>query len=193
MVARELLMFQMKERLDSYTAMLDRQCTMVDLKSQRQSIPLQRSLVDTRSYAAALMEKGENKLRRCTSLEELPPYGLYEGVTWRELRPDIERIKSDYRPEKVRARKNQRLLREGTKEGRILPQHEVPFKFHDLMTRKYDPDTGRFVTRDSNMRPGFDLIGNLLPPLKNERNLVTLHAQPQAPMQRSLTYYGARW
>ena len=185
--------FQMKERLDAYTSMLDRQCSMVDLKAQRQAVPLQRALVDTRSYAVALAEKGESNLRKCSSLEELPPYGLYEGVTWRELRGDIERIKSDYRPEKIRARHNQQLLRHGAKQGRILPQHEVPFKFHQLMTRKYDEEKERFATRDSNLRPGFNRIGNVLPPIAPDRNIVTLRAEPQASMQRSLTYYGARW
>ena len=182
----------MKDRLDAYQSMLSRQASMADLKIQRQSVPLQRALVDTRSYAVALAERGESNIRKWKSLEDLSPYGVYEGSTYRDLKPQIERVKEDYRPAKIRARINQDLLRDGPRKRRILPQEAVPFKFDALMTRKYDHEKERFASRDSSVRSGYDGFRPVLPAIAKERNLVTLEMQPQH-MQRSLTYVGARW
>ena len=182
----------MKERLDSYQAMLDRQASMADLKVQRQSVPLQRSLVDTRSYAVALAERGESNMRKWKSLDDLSPFGVYEGTTYRDLRSEIERVKEDYRPEKIRARKNQQLLQDGPRKGRILPQARVPFKFASLMTRKYDHGKQRFASRHSSVNSDCEDLRGVLPVISKERNLVTLQMKPQQ-MQRSVTYVGTRW
>lgn len=183
---------QMKGRLDSYHNMLDRQATFTDLKIQRQSVPLQRSLVDTRSYAVALAERGETNMRKWKSLDDLSPFGVYEGSTYRELRQEIERVKEEYRPEKIRARKNQQLLQDGPRKGRILPQARVPFKFDALMSRKFDHEKERFVSRGSSLRSGCSDLPGILPAISKERNLVALQMQQPQQMQRSLTYVGTR-
>lgn len=174
---------------------MTRQSTLTEIKTRRQSIPIENKLVDTRAYYYALKEREKTKLLECeatgTDVADLP-YGVYEGATQRELRYEIDGIIKENQPEKVRERQTKQMLREGRKTGRLLEQKKVLSKFDSMMSRKYDPRKGRLLKKNEVASVSSRDTGRLyLPPMPVERSLMNLNSRKsyvRTGLTRSVTY-----
>lgn len=144
---RDVDVLQAREVYQLYENMLTRQSTIVETKTRRHKIPYQHRLEDTLCYRKALDQAGLETER--TTLSDSPPYGLYRGLTRRDLREEIETVRVKNQPEYRRRKETAAILREGSKVGKLIDQQAVVGKFDDIFQKKYDSQQDRLISRQS--------------------------------------------
>ncbi|KAK3094112.1 hypothetical protein FSP39_024256 [Pinctada imbricata] len=127
---------KLKDRCSRYGKAMDRDKKSYQYKIWQKRQPLQRNFVHARGTMKCL-----KKHRDMTLVEDDPakPYGMYGGMSLKDLHTEIECVIRDSHPRVRRIRRADKLLTDGRHDGRILGNREAREQLEIILNRPVFP------------------------------------------------------
>lgn len=138
---------KLKNKYNHYDRTLEKTRKTYDFKSWQRTIPLKHSLTHIKGT-----QKFLRKCREQTFIEndEDRTYGIYDGVSLRDMQPEIESIIADSHPAARRMKKSNKLLDDGRRDGRIVDMNAARNSLIAILNRpSYPPKSETMLGLDS--------------------------------------------
>jgi len=119
-----------KERMKVKIKKWNKEMKNFEYNADRATVPVCRNLNELNAYSFAL--KARRRKFKPTQ------FGIYDGITYRELKPDIKKVLDENQPTVKRLKETEKLLTDGVKRGEIIPLEKSQTKFDDLMEKPFE-------------------------------------------------------
>jgi len=138
---------KLKNKYNHYDRTMTKSKKTHDFKTWQRTIPLKHSLTHIKGT-----QKFLKKCREQTFIEDDEDriYGTYDGVSLREMQPQIESMIADAHPAARRLKKVNKLLDDGKRDGRILDMNAARNSLIAILNRpSYPPKSETMLGLDS--------------------------------------------